>query len=138
MAFVENKVSQNGNHNQPKSVDVKGKFEMTQEGVSKSGIYLKKWSLPLEVVKARNVFLAGVMDHVVRHKNESCFDTNYDADVDQFDDRNKNNSNIEEININGDVSEFDIDENNHRQKYFNEFDIANINEFDVEKVLKKI
>ena len=48
-------------------------------------IYLKKWSLPPEVVTVSNVCLAGVMDHGIKHEKRDCYDPNYDADVNAFD-----------------------------------------------------
>ena len=102
-------------------------------------VYLKKWSLPPEIVEVSDVCLAEVMDHGIEHEKRDCYDPNYDANVDEFDvDKNKKISDIDEINIDDDVNDFDIDDNKHEQKYVNEFDINDIDEFDVEKFSKKI
>ena len=91
MAFFEIKEPYVGNNNQPKCVDAEGKCKIAREGVSKINIYPKKWILTPEIIKVRDVCLAGVMDHEVKNENKSCFDPNFDANVDEFHvDENRN------------------------------------------------
>ena len=71
-----------GNNNQPKCVDAEGKCKIAREGVSKSVIYLKKWSLSPEIIKGIGVCLVGVMDNEVQ--GNRGFYQKFDADFDEF------------------------------------------------------